>query len=110
MKNSKIKLGYRERDKLFKKEFTELKIKVALNWFEIFSLLAVSFFISLKLHSFILRGSQLHPILFSFITCIIITGIFCFFRKYKLKITRFDKEDIYKKISIDLFDESRNEL
>lgn len=42
-------LGYRERDKLFKKYFTDLKIKVTLNWFELIALLTVSFFGGFKL-------------------------------------------------------------
>lgn len=109
MKPSKIKLGYKERDKLFKKEFTELKIKVALNWFEIIVLLCITFFISMKLHDFIMWENQFHPIIISIISCIVVTAIFAYFRKYQLTITRFHKENIYKKISAELLEKSKNE-
>ena len=41
---SEIKLRTRDRDIFFKKEFSKLKIKVALNWFEIIALFLVTFF------------------------------------------------------------------
>ena len=107
-KISKIKLRYRDRDALFKKEYTELKIKVALNWFEIFALIVVSFFLSYKLVNYITTfDSMAIPIIISLIATAIITYLFCCFRKYQLNITRFDKEHIYKKISNDLIDKTK---
>jgi Na+/glutamate symporter len=102
MSNDNNQLGYRERDKLFKKHFTELKIKVALNWFELIALLAVSFFASIKLLELIGLDSKLTTVLFAATIAIIITALFCYIRKYKLSINRFDKERIYKLISKEL--------
>ena len=109
MVTSKIKIGTRERDKLFKKDFSELKIRVVLNWFEILALLVVSFFITLKIVSFFELEGIVVVVLISTLSSAVITYIFCQFRKYKLFITRFDKEDIYKKISAELIDESKKE-
>ena len=107
MESSKIRLRYRDRDILFKKEYSELKIKVVLNWFEITALLAVTFFISLKLTSYLKLESILIPVIISFASALVITYLFCCFRKYQLKITRFDKEHIYKKISDELIDKTK---
>ncbi len=109
MEASKIKLRYRDRDTLFKKEYTELKIKVALNWFEIVALITVSFFISFKLLLYVKWQSNFIPVLISIAIALGITYLFCCFRKYQLKITRFDKEHIYKKISNDLIDKSKDQ-
>jgi hypothetical protein len=107
MESSKIKLRTRDRDTLFKKEFSELKIKIALNWFEIVALLAISFFIFLKIISYFQIVNILFTIIIAVIASLIVTYIFCCVRKYKLNITRFDKEDIYKKISADLIDKKK---
>ena len=107
METSKIKLGTSERDRLFKKEFTELRIKVALNWFELFVLLLISFSVSYKLASLFTWKSIFIPLAISVLAGILITGVFSFFRNYQLSISRFDKEDIYKKISDDLINESK---
>jgi len=110
MKTSKIKLGYSERDKLFQKQLSELKTKVLLNWFEIFILLAVSFFITLKIIMILRTESMVIQIGLSILSSLIVTLLFCSFRGYQLNITRFDKEYIYKKISNELMDESKKEL
>ena len=109
MAASKIKLGYTERDKLFKKEYNELKIKVALNWFEIIALIIVTFFITLKATSLLQLDSIIIPVSISLIAAGGLTFLFCCFRKYQLKITRFDREHIYKKISKDLIESKGNE-
>jgi hypothetical protein len=110
MRASKIKLGYKQRDKLFQKKFSELKTKVLLNWFEIFILLTVSFFITLKIILMFRTGSMLIQIGLSILSSLIVTLLFCSFRGYQLKITRFDKEHIYIKISSELMDASKKEL
>jgi len=109
MVSSKIKLKTRDRDLLFKKEFSKLKIKVALNWFEILALLIVSFLATLKIAFYLNIGSITISVVISLIVAIAITFLFSFFRKYQLNITRFDKEYIYKKISNDLIDKSKQE-
>jgi hypothetical protein len=109
METSKIKLRYRDRDTLFKKEFSELKIKVALNWFELIALITVSIIGSFKLLEFIEIKNVYTIVALSLLASALITYLFCSFRKYHLKITRFDKEHIYKKISNDLIDKSKNE-
>jgi len=109
MESPKIKLRYRDRDTLFKKEFSELKIKVALNWFEIVALITLSFIISLKVVHSINYFSLTLNVIISILSSSIVTYIFCCFRNYQLKITRFDKEHIYKKISKDLIDKSKDE-
>lgn len=108
MTTTKIKLRYRDRDTLFKKEYAELRVKVALNWFEIIALLSVSFFISLKLIYLFNWETLLIPVIISILVSIGITYLFCCFRKYQLKITRFDKEHIYQKISKDLIDKTKD--
>jgi hypothetical protein len=107
MAASKIKLGTNERDKLFKREFTELKIKVALNWFELMVLMLISFSISFKLVYSYSWEYLFIPMIIATLISILITGVFSFFRKYQLNISRFDKEDIYKNISEKLIDESK---
>ncbi len=109
MAASKIKLRSRDRDILFKKEYAQLKIKVALNWFEIFALLIVSFLATLKTSTHLKIGSISLSVLISLIVAIGIAFVFSMFRKYQLKITRFDKEHIYKKISNDLIDKTKKE-
>ena len=108
MAASKIKLSYKERDKLFKKYFTELKIKVALNWFELIALLILSFFISFKSLKYLSVTDNFTAIIMSVIAAIIITGVFSYIRKYKLSINRFDKEHIYKRLSSELIEESKS--
>ena len=108
MEPSKIRLKYRDRDTLFKKEYSELKIKVALNWFELIALLLVGFFLSIKVSiSYLKIESIFITVVISLIIALGIVFLFSCFRKYQLKITRFDKEHIYKKISKDLIDESK---
>lgn len=107
LESSKIKLKTKDRDVYFKKEFSKLKIKVALNWFELVALFLVAFFIVLKA-SFMLQKDYVAASLF--ISLLISTSVvllFSSFRKHQLRITRFDKEHIYKKISEDLFEQSK---
>lgn len=105
----KIKLKTKDRDIFFKKEFSKLRIKVALNWFELIALFLVTFF-------GVLKGLLILKICFltlSIIAAIIVASLivllFSYFRDYQLKITRFDKEHIYKKISADLIEKSKTE-
>jgi|GEM_PF-2915449 len=107
MSNDNSQLGYRERDKLFKKYYTDLKIKVVLNWFELIALLAVSFFASFKLLQLMGLNSKVTTLFSAIIIAIIITALFSYIRKYKLSINRFDKENIYKKISTQLHQSSK---
>ena len=107
METKKTKLGYRERDALFQKYFTEFKIKVALNWFELLALLAVSFFGSLKLVQLMGVENRVTIIISSLAISFIVTLLFSYIRKYKLRINRFDKERIYKRVSAELFEESK---
>ena len=108
METSKIKLRYRDRDTLFKKEFSELRIKVALNWFEIIALITLTFLGSIK--ALLMLGVSSIPtnIVISFLISLLVAFMFSRFRNYQLKITRFDKEHIYKKISADLIDKTKS--
>ena len=106
---SEIKLRTRDRDIFFKKEFSKLKIKVALNWFEIIALFLVTFFGALKASFILGLNTIIISVIISLIVAILITFLFSCFRKYQLKITRFDKEHIYKKISADLIDKTKHE-
>ena len=109
MRTSEIKLGYDERDRLFKKEFTELKIKVVLNWFELIGLFLVSLIFSFEFLSEYVVKNILLTFILSILVSVFISWIFCCFRKSQFKISRFDKEDIYKKISADLIAQSKKE-
>lgn len=105
--DTKIKLRTRDRDAFFKKEYSKLKIKVALNWFEIIALFLVAFFGVLKI-SFILGLSSIGlSAIISLIAASLITLLFSAFRNYQLKITRYDKEHIYKQISNKLIEKSK---
>ncbi len=108
MAASKIKLSYKERDKLFKKYYAELKIKVALNWFELLALLVLSFFICYKTFGYIGVTDKITSIIMAIVGSIIVTLLFVYIRKYKLTINRFDRERIYKKLSSELIEESKS--
>lgn len=107
METSKIKLKYRDRDIMFKKEYNQLRIRVACNWLEIVILIALIFFISFKtciscnveniLSTFLISGSLTFVIAFLAIRI----------RNYHLRITRFDKEHIYKQISAELIERKK---
>jgi len=106
---NRIKLKTKDRDALFNKEFSKLKIKVALNWFEIIALFLVAFLSVLKL-SFISGFNHIAlSLTIAIVVAILITFFFSCFRKYQLKITRFDKEHIYKEITADLIEQSKCE-
>jgi hypothetical protein len=109
MEIPKIKLRYKDRDILFNKEFSELKIKVALNWFEIIVLILLSLIVSFKSLQFLEVESISIIIISSLSFSALVTYFFCLFRKYQLKITRFDQEHIYQKISNELIDKSKKE-
>jgi hypothetical protein len=108
IEESKIKLKTKDRDAFFKKEFSRLKIKVALNWFELVALFLVTFFGTLKLCFMLSISSIALYIIVSTIAAGLVALLFSCFRKYQLKITRFDKEHIYKKISADLIEQSKS--
>ena len=100
--NNKPSLGYRERDKLYKKEYSSLKIKIVLNCFELFALFSVLAIVSYLLLTLLEWNDFLIPITISIAVSLMFTGIFYKIKKYQISITRFDKEGIYKKISKDL--------
>lgn len=102
MSTDNSQLGYRERDKLFKKYYIELKIKVALNWFELIALLVVSFFGAFKLVKVMGMHNRVSCILSAIVIACVITALFSYIRKYRLSINRFDKERIYKRVSNEL--------
>lgn len=104
MDQDKVKLGYKERDKLFQKYFSELKIKVALNWFELCALMAIFCFVSFKLIAHFDLFNRIVGAFVAVLVSVLITIGFCVLRKYKLAINRFDKERIYKRVSSELLD------
>jgi len=99
-------LGYRERDKLYQKEYSALKIKIALNCFELFAMCVV-----LSIGFYLLATTLFEwtdpfpPTAISIVLGLILTGVFFKVKNYQVYISRFDKEDIYKKISKDLLKE-----
>lgn len=98
----KVQLGYRIRDLRYQKEYSALKIKIALNCFELFALfivIAIGLYLLLSLTTW---KTMDVPIIISIVLSLAITFIFYRIKKYQINITRFDKEDIYKKISKDL--------
>ena len=110
MDSSKIKLRYRDRDLHFKKEYSHLKIKVALNWIVFLSLTLFSFFITFKTLISYNTGSLEINLSFAILIAFVISAMFYRYRKHHLKITRFDKEDIYKNICSDLIDQRKGEI
>ena len=100
-------LGYKERDKLYQKEYSSLKIKIALNCFEIF---AIFIFTALGLYALMNTAHNWEifftPIAISIVISLIITIIFFKVKNYKVSISRFDKEDLYKKVSKELFNKA----
>jgi hypothetical protein len=108
MVSSKIRLKYKDRDILFQKEYNQLKIKVASNWLEIVTLVAIIFFISFKTCLSCNVENIIISILISGSLTFIIAFLVSHIRNYQLKITRYDKEDVYKKISHDLIEKSKN--
>jgi len=89
----------RTKDKLFIKEYDNLKNNIILNWIELFTLLLVSFLVSLKFLNVIYWEHQTTPTLISGVLALFITVLFFSIKKHQLSITQFDKENIYKKIS-----------
>ena len=102
MNSESTQLDYKERDKLFKKYFVELKIKVTLNWFELTALLVLSFIGGFKLLKAMGMSSRPLCLIASLFISLVFTLLFSYIRKYKLKIDRFDKERIYKRVSNEL--------
>lgn len=110
MNQEEIKLGYRARDILFKKYFNELKIKVALNWCELIALLIITFFICFKLYGKIGVNSKTTILVISVATSFAVTLVFSYIRKYKLSINRFDKENLYKRVSKELIEKTKEKV
>jgi hypothetical protein len=100
--NNKAKLGYRERDILYQKEYASLRIKIALNCFELFALFTVVTVLAFLALSLTKLTDRVLLVISSVIISFIITLIFYKIKKYQISIDRFDKEAIYKKISKDL--------
>ena len=108
VKEKKIQLKTNTRDLFFKKEFSKLKIKVALNWFEIVALFIVAFLGVLKTCFVLGMNNIVFSAIIAIVISILITLLFSCFRNYQLRVTRFDKEHIYKKISADLIEQSKS--
>lgn len=87
------------KNQLFIQEYNNLKSKIVLNWIELFTLLVVSFLITLKFLNVIYWEKSTTPLTTSCLTSVLITGLFLYIKKYQLSITPFDKETIYKKIN-----------
>jgi hypothetical protein len=100
-------MRYKNLDLLYNKKYSQLKIKVALNWFEIFSLLVATFLIALKTFSWLKIGDLSITIVSTLIITFLTTYLFSIFRKYQLKITRFDKEDMYRDICRELINKAK---
>ena len=100
-------MRYKNLDLLYKKKYAELKIKVALNWFEILSLVVVSFLITIKTFLWLKIRDLSITITSALIISFLATYFFARFRKYQLKITRFDKEDIYRNICRELIKKAK---
>ena len=101
----KVKLGYRVRDAKYKKEYAALKIKIALNRIELFALfviIATGLHFTLNLTNWQTKST---PLVLSITLSLVITFYFYKYKKYQITITRFDKENIYKKISKDLLED-----
>ncbi len=101
-------MRYKDIDLLYKYEYSQLKIKVAMNWFEILSLIVVTALITLKAFSWLKFGHLSINIALTILISFTITYLFSHFRKYKLTINRFDKENIYKEVCRKLINESKN--
>lgn len=100
-------MRYKNLDLLYKKKYAELKIKIALNWFEILSLIVVTFLITLKTFLWLKIRDLSIIIISALIISFLIAYLFSIFRKYQLKITRFDKEDIYRDICRELINKAK---
>jgi hypothetical protein len=95
MKPEKNKLKNSHVNLLFEKKYLKLKIKVFLNWLEISTLILISIIIIIK--TTLRLNFVLTLLIISSIATILL--IIITLRDYKLKINRFDKEDIYAEIS-----------
>ena len=87
------------KDQLFIQEYNNLKSKIILNWIELFTLLAVTFLITLKFLNVVYWKTASTPFAISCIISVLVTVLFLYLKKYQLSITQFDKENIYKKIN-----------
>jgi hypothetical protein len=101
-------MRYKDLDLLYKHEYSQLKIKVALNWFEFLSLIVVTLLIALKIFFWLKIGHLSINIALTLLISFTITYLFSHFRRYQLTITRFDKEDLYKSICRKLIHKSKN--
>ena len=103
-----MQLSYRERDRLFRKEYADLRIKVALNFLELLIFACLIFILVYSILENVIDWSNIAtPVIISLITSLVSTGIFYKTRKYQLTISRFDKEKIYKKVSNELLEEKK---
>ena len=102
MAPSKIRLRYKDRDILFKKEYNQLKIKVASNWLEILILITIIFYALFQTCISCNIENIIASIFISGLLTLLIALIVSNIRNYQLKITQSDKENVYKKISHDL--------
>jgi hypothetical protein len=87
------------KDELYIKEYNNLKREVVLNWIELFTLLLVSFLVSLKFLNVVVWESNITPFLIALPFSFAVTLFFLFIKKYQLSITQLDKENLYLKIS-----------
>ncbi len=107
MESNNIKLGQRERNQLFKKYYTEFKVKVIFNWFELFATILITFFGSFKIIKTLDIANWPMCAVYAAICCIILSSLMAYIRCYKLFINRFDKENIYKRVSTELIEKSK---
>lgn len=103
----KATLGYRIRDLKYKKEYAALKIKIALNCFELLTLYLVLFIVFFMLTNITSWSNITTPIAISGIISFVFVFLFYKHKNYQLTINRFDKENIYKKISQELLNDKR---
>jgi len=106
---SNVKLNYKERDEKFKKALSLLKLKVFLNWLELFLIWAISSFIICGILHYM--GITTYMALgISFLLSSSITYSILINRKYHLIINRFDKENLYQEINSELLSNKVTEM
>lgn len=105
IQNKEIRLSSHARDVLFRKKFNELKVKVYLNFFELFAFFCVTIILSyFFIFKMIGTGKFIIFILISGIISSILTYLFYKVRGYQLLISKSDKEKIYMKVSKELLE------
>jgi uncharacterized membrane protein YGL010W len=101
-------MRYKDLDLLYQNAYNHLKIEIALNWFEITSLTVAIFLLILKVFLLLKIGNLSISIALTIIVSFTIIYLVVYLRKYQLKITRFDKEKMYKKICRKLIKKSKD--